>query len=179
MKYSMNRILQSLSAAVVVCSALTVNSAEQPALRSLFNGRDFSGWTSEGYVVEDGAISSNPNEGTLRKDDVFTFSNIQIMEFGHGAVKSEANVTIPIRLACVGDSITQGDGLAADDSYPSQLQALLGEEWKVGNFGVSGRTLLKKGDHPYWTESAYQKALEFEPDVVIIMLGTNDTKEHN
>ncbi len=85
----------------------------------------------------------------------------------------------PVRVACVGDSITQGSGAAKGKSYPSQLQALLGDSWVVGNFGVSARTLLKKGDFPYWKEKAYQKALAFKPDVVIIMLGTNDTKAHN
>jgi acyl-CoA thioesterase I len=85
----------------------------------------------------------------------------------------------PVRVACIGDSITQGSGAANEKSYPSQLQDLLGATWKVGNFGVSGRTLLKKGDYPYWNEKAYQNALAFKPDVVIIMLGTNDTKSYN
>jgi lysophospholipase L1-like esterase len=85
----------------------------------------------------------------------------------------------PVRVACIGDSITQGSGAVKGKSYPSQLQALLGDSWVVGNFGVSGRTLLKKGDFPYWKEKAYQKALKFKPDVVIIMLGTNDTKPQN
>lgn len=85
----------------------------------------------------------------------------------------------PVRVACIGDSITQGSGAAKGKSYPAQLQELLGDKWKVGNFGVSGRTLLKKGDFPYWKEKAYQKALSFKPDVVIIMLGTNDTKPQN
>jgi len=85
----------------------------------------------------------------------------------------------PVRLACIGDSITQGSGAAEGKSYPAQLQELLGPEWKVGNFGVSGRTLLKKGDFPYWNEKAYQKALAFKPDFVVIMLGTNDTKPQN
>jgi lysophospholipase L1-like esterase len=85
----------------------------------------------------------------------------------------------PVRVACVGDSITQGSGAGKGMSYPTQLQGLLGESWVVGNFGVSGRTLLKKGDHPYWNEAAYQKALTFKPDVVVIMLGTNDTKPQN
>lgn len=85
----------------------------------------------------------------------------------------------PVRVACIGDSITQGSGAAKGQSYPAQLQKLLGASWEVGNFGVSGRTLLKKGDFPYWKEKAYQKALQFKPDVVIIMLGTNDTKPQN
>jgi acyl-CoA thioesterase I len=85
----------------------------------------------------------------------------------------------PVRVACIGDSITQGAGAAKGKSYPAQLQELLGASWEVGNFGVSGRTLLKKGDFPYWKENAYRKALGFKPDVVIIMLGTNDTKPQN
>jgi lysophospholipase L1-like esterase len=85
----------------------------------------------------------------------------------------------PIKVACVGDSITQGAGARPGQSYPSQLQALLGDGYQVGNFGVSGRTLLKKGDFPYWNEKKYQAALAMEPAIVIIMLGTNDTKPHN
>jgi len=84
----------------------------------------------------------------------------------------------PVRLACIGDSITQGSGTKGNP-YPKQLQEMLGERWEVGNFGVSGRTLLRKGDHSYWKEKAYQNALAFKPDVVVIMLGTNDTKPQN
>ncbi|HEX5791521.1 MAG TPA: GDSL-type esterase/lipase family protein [Luteolibacter sp.] len=81
-----------------------------------------------------------------------------------------------VKVACVGDSITQGK---KGGNYPEQLQALLGDKWQVENFGHSGRTLLKKGDHSYWTSERYTKALEFKPDVVIIKLGTNDTKPQN
>jgi len=84
-----------------------------------------------------------------------------------------------IRVACVGDSITQGAKLAKGMTYPEQLQKILGSAWIVKNFGKSGRTLLKQGDHPYWNESIYQDALQFAPDVVIIKLGTNDTKPQN
>lgn len=90
-----------------------------------------------------------------------------------------ADYKAPVKVACIGDSITEGVGADRGKSYPSQLQALLGEEWKVGNYGVSGRTLLKKGDFPYWKEAKYQAALKSEPDAVIIMLGTNDTKPQN
>ena len=84
------------------------------------------------------------------------------------------NVT---RVACIGDSITFG--ARSKTPYPTQLQTILGDKWVVKNFGVSGRTLLKKGDHPYWIERAFQMAKDFKPDVVIIMLGTNDTKPQN
>ncbi|MEP2775277.1 MAG: GDSL-type esterase/lipase family protein [Luteolibacter sp.] len=84
-----------------------------------------------------------------------------------------------VKVACVGDSITQGAGAEKGKSYPSQLQRMLGDGWKVFNFGKSGRTLMKKGDHPYWKEKVYQQALGSKPDVVIIMLGTNDSKPQN
>jgi lysophospholipase L1-like esterase len=85
----------------------------------------------------------------------------------------------PIKVACIGDSITQGVGAERGKSYPDQLQALLGDKYKVGNFGVSARTLLQKGDFPYRKEKKYQEALQMKPDIVIIMLGTNDTKPQN
>jgi lysophospholipase L1-like esterase len=85
----------------------------------------------------------------------------------------------PVCVACVGDSITEGDGARPGDSYPDQLQKLLGEHWKVGNFGISGRTLLRKGDFPYWDEETFTNAQNVRPDVVIILLGTNDTKPQN
>ena len=90
-----------------------------------------------------------------------------------------ARAAEPIKIACVGDSITQGVGAKSGQSYPAQLQALLGDGYQVGNFGVSGRTLLKQGDFPYWKEKKYQAALAMEPAIVVIMLGTNDTKPQN
>ena len=84
-----------------------------------------------------------------------------------------------IRVACVGDSITAGVGAAKGKSYPAQLGALLGSKWEVRNFGVSGSTLLKHGDKPYQKERSFSAALAYKPNVVVIMLGTNDTKPQN
>ncbi len=91
------------------------------------------------------------------------------------------NYSAPIKVACIGNSITYGSGISdrPRDSYPSQLARMLGDNWEVRNFGVSGRTLLKKGDYPYWNEEAWLEAKAFLPDVVIIKLGTNDTKPQN
>lgn len=86
-----------------------------------------------------------------------------------------------IKVACVGNSITYGYGIKNRDSlsYPAQLQRMMGNKYEVRNFGVSGRTLLKKGDHPYWKEKAFLDAQQWNPNVIIIMLGTNDTKPWN
>lgn len=86
-----------------------------------------------------------------------------------------------LKIACVGDSITFGSGIKDRNanSYPAQLSAIFGGNTTVSNFGVSGATLLKKGNKPYWNQPKYKAALEFKPDVVIIKLGTNDSKPEN
>jgi lysophospholipase L1-like esterase len=86
-----------------------------------------------------------------------------------------------LKVACVGDSITFGSGIKNRNkfSYPAQLGVMLGNGYKVRNFGVSGTTLLKKGDHPYWKTGQYKQAIKWNPDIVIIKLGTNDTKMKN
>lgn len=86
-----------------------------------------------------------------------------------------------IRVACIGNSITDGHGIdmATQHGYPALLQQQLGDKFWVKNFGVSGRTMLNKGDHPYMKEMAWRDALAFHPDVVVIKLGTNDSKAHN
>lgn len=93
-----------------------------------------------------------------------------------------AQDTQKIKIACVGNSITYGAGIKdrANDSYPAVLNRLLGhDKYDVRNYGVSARTLLNKGDHPYMQEQAYHDALAFEPDIVTIKLGTNDSKPYN
>lgn len=87
----------------------------------------------------------------------------------------------PVRVACIGDSITEGSGLSnpAMESYPARLQRLLGTNYLVGNFGSSGRTLLKKGDFPYWKVAAFRQSHDFAPQIVIIKLGSNDAKPYN
>lgn len=86
-----------------------------------------------------------------------------------------------VRVACIGNSITFGAGIRnrSRDSYPSVLARMLGDSYWVKNFGVSARTMLNKGDHPYMNEPAYKNALAFNPNIVVIKLGTNDSKSFN
>ena len=82
------------------------------------------------------------------------------------------------KIACIGNSITYGYGLSSPSgqSYPTLLQEMLGDNYLVKNYGVSARTLLKNGNLPYWNEPQYTESKAFNPDTVIIMLGTNDAK---
>ncbi len=87
----------------------------------------------------------------------------------------------PIKVACVGNSITYGYTLPdrEKESYPSQLQQLLGDGYLVGNFGKSGATLLNRGHRPYTQQEEYRQAIDFAGDIVVIHLGVNDTDPRN
>jgi len=86
-----------------------------------------------------------------------------------------------IRVACVGDSITNGALIpnCFRNSYPARLQRLLGEAYQVENFGLNDRTLQADANKPYSREKEYRRSLSFAPDILIILLGTNDTKPNN
>lgn len=86
-----------------------------------------------------------------------------------------------VRIACVGNSITYGAGITnrEQNSYPSQLQYYLGSGYEVRNFGSNGATVQVEGDYPYVGTTVYKESLEFLPDIVLLKLGTNDTKPQN
>ena len=86
-----------------------------------------------------------------------------------------------IRVACVGNSVTYGMGIPdrAEKAYPVRLQAMLGDGYKVENFGHSGSTLLRKGHRPYMKVPEFRKAVDFKADIVVIHLGLNDTDPRN
>lgn len=89
----------------------------------------------------------------------------------------------------MGDSITQGVGVPVEEreqfSYPAQLQQLLGDKYEVINCGRGGAYSVgpdSKYKHPkptapsYSITQKYQEALVSEPDIVIFMLGANDSR---
>lgn len=95
--------------------------------------------------------------------------------------RTKAQETKEIKVASIGNSITFGHGIKdrIKNAYPEQLGRMLGKGYTVKNFGVSGRTLLSKGNFPYIETKAFEEALAFNPDIVIIKLGTNDSKDFN
>lgn len=85
------------------------------------------------------------------------------------------------RIACVGDSTTYGTVIpnVFHNCYPAQLGRMLGDEYHVANFGFNGKTALDVNDNSFRKTNQYPLSLEYQPDIVIIMLGTNDTKPSN
>lgn len=85
----------------------------------------------------------------------------------------------PVRVACIGDSITFGLGIAdRNATYPADLQRLLGAGYLVGNFGHSGCTVTRDTfsgwPRGYIKQREHAAALAFRPDIVVCNLGLND-----
>ena len=125
------------------------------------------------------------NKSFLLKNIVFSL--FLILSSCSSTVGKKSQVINPedynekIRIACVGDSITYGAGIKdrQNFNYPLVLGKSLGKKFDVRNFGVSGATMLKNGDYSYWERPAFKQATDFNPHVVVIKLGTNDTKPQN
>lgn len=111
------------------------------------------------------------------KANQFVFSCLIFLCFGQLIIAQKA----AIKVACIGDSVTAGYllGNAGSQSYPSQLQSMMGDNYDVKNFGNSGATLLKKGHKPYYKTQEFIDAIAFNPDIAIIHLGLNDTDPRN
>lgn len=111
----------------------------------------------------------------------FKYHDQMLSDLGNWLDNRQTPKPDAIRVACIGNSITDGHGIdmATQHGYPALLQQMMGKDYWVKNFGVSGRTLLNKGDFPYTNEMAWRDALAFNPDIVIIKLGTNDSKPQN
>jgi acyl-CoA thioesterase I len=79
-----------------------------------------------------------------------------------------ASKTEQIRVACVGDSLTRGT------EYTLFLWDHLGSGYIISDFGVGGTTVSTVSEKPYRNQTAFELAQNFRPNIVIIMLGTND-----
>jgi lysophospholipase L1-like esterase len=92
-----------------------------------------------------------------------------------------------IKVACIGDSITYGFRLKdpKQEAFPSQLQKMLGEKYKVRNFGVPGLGIYrhlpwkysKNGKRAWSLSPQYTQALKWNPDIIVSALGANDVAE--
>ena len=111
----------------------------------------------------------------------FKYHDQMLSDLGRWLDHLQTPSTDAVKVACIGNSITDGHGIdmASVFGYPAQLQKILGKDYWVKNFGVGARTMLNKGDYPYMNELAWKDAQAFDPDIVVIKLGTNDSKPEN
>ena len=85
------------------------------------------------------------------------------------------------RVACVGDSITYGTAIpnVFRHCYPAQLKRMLGPDYHVANFGFNGKTAIDLNENSFRRTKQYRLSLEYQPQVAVIMIGTNDSKTFN
>lgn len=99
-------------------------------------------------------------------------SNVLGLLAGILLLAGHAAATEPVTtILCLGDSLTEGYGVAPEQSYPSQLERRLRSdghaELRVVNAGISGSTTASAVSRLRWQ-------LRAKPDVVILALGGND-----
>ena len=175
-KYSTNNAVQSK----VTPPAVIVTASDDSLVNPVTNGLEYykamhdAGNECALYIYPTG------NHG-FGFGPWFKYHDQLLSDLGNWLKNRPAPKADAIRVACIGNSITDGYGIdfAPANGYPAQLQQMLGDNYWVKNFGVSARTMMNKGDYPYMNEMAWKDALAFKPDIVIIKLGTNDSKPEN
>lgn len=90
------------------------------------------------------------------------------VSFNSNHTQAHTESKAKIRVACIGDSITELSG------YPDYAKQALGDNYVVGNFGACGTTVSLDSENPFIQSLAYKLAKDFQPDIAIVMLGTND-----
>ncbi|MBE6680079.1 MAG: SGNH/GDSL hydrolase family protein [Ruminococcaceae bacterium] len=121
------------------------------------------------------AYSDSNNKASLTYPESFD-AVVKRFDIVNGA---EQSYTEPLRIACIGDSITEGysSGDRQRLSYPAQLLKKLHDEGKdviLGNYGCSGTRVEDYNGQYYNDMLAYNLALESDADWFIVGLGTND-----
>ena len=115
------------------------------------------------------------------KKDYFLAMLFILVVFVNARAQSPEHIVQPVKVACIGNSVTFGYGLKnpEKESYPAQLGNLLGGSFDVRNFGRNGATLLFRGHNPYIKTDEYRKAIDYQPDILVVDLGLNDTDPRN
>ncbi len=99
-----------------------------------------------------------------------------------GTASSTAQTSVPstkTKVACIGDSLTRGYLLEDAQSYPAQLQQLLGAQYEVRNFGHTSSYVIDDGPVEYRNTEDYSAAIRYDADILIFMFGSNEVGAYN
>ena len=145
---------------------------------NLTDGGRYAGTTTSILTVND--ISTN---------DALEFV-VGVTNAGGGLVSAPVDLLVPavaqpvaaarpIRITCVGASDVSTPTPYGTPNWPVYIAPMLGYEYAITNCGASGTTMIQEGNAPYWNTAQYTDGLNSSPDIVIIMLGSNDSKPYN
>ena len=103
--------------------------------------------------------------------------NMPVVKFS--SCNADGSPISDTKIACIGNSITEGGAGNYFNSWPMRLRELMGSGYYTENLGVSGTTMSKSGDSPWWNQPQYNYTFSLNPDIILIKLGTNDSKGGN
>jgi alpha-L-fucosidase 2 len=160
--------------------------AQMPTLLSIANGT--LTWTADG-TSWDVEVRSKTDNSLLKSGTVteksFSLAGIKdgfivrIRTFNNGVYSGWATTQDGIIIGCIGDSNTYGAGASDRNKYawPIQIRDMIGNDYSTVNLGKSG-ALMMNGFTDSWTNSSYYtQNKSLNPQIILIALGTNDSKD--
>ena len=119
--------------------------------------------------------TDSPNEVQTSKTATVTAPVVQNNDDNNVDIDASSltkqGMLAPVTVLALGDSLTEGLGVANEDNYPAQLQASLQQigykNVEVINSGLSGETSTGLVNRIDWV-------LQTKPDITILTIGAND-----
>ena len=122
---------------------------------------------TETDVITDNATETQTSEPAMVTAPVLQNNNTN----PNAGNLTEQGMLAPVTVLALGDSLTEGLGVANEDNYPAQLQASLQQmgykNIEVVNSGLSGETSTGLVNRLDWV-------LQTKPDITILTIGAND-----
>ncbi len=160
--------------------------AQKPVKFTIVN--DSLTWTAEGESWEVEVRSSTDN--TVLKSEIVTEKSyslagldansvVYVRTINNGFYSGWAFKSDIVKVGCVGDSNTYG-AEATDRSryaWPIQIRDMLGDKYETRNFGVNGALMMNHLNDAWKNKTAYSDNKAYDPDIIVIALGTNDSKD--
>ncbi len=126
--------------------------------------------SSETEVIADTPTGTQTSESATVTAPVVRNTEVNSADVNASRL-TEQDMLAPVTVLALGDSLTEGLGVAPADNYPAQLQASLQQmgykNVEVVNSGLSGETSTGLVNRIDWV-------LQTKPDITILTIGAND-----